>query len=321
MSEATWDPRLVSRISQLSVLARQLVEDRTIGHHRANHVARNIEFAAYKEYTPGDSLRSVDWRVVARTDKLVVRKQEAEADVPIWIVVDSSADLGTDGNPTPDLKSTVFGKLLVMASAIAYLCNKRGEKVGLHIMGDPLNNTPPSKRSLASILRTLAELKPQGSANIGSSFAQFSARLSRRSIVIVLSDWMEEPSTWSDSLANMTAMGHDLRCAHMYNPVEWNLEYSDAAMLCSPETGSELATDPESVRDEFKAVVANYKSEVLAAAHQAQAIWTFLPVREVVSLDPISGGLLLGEDDLKHLGFGLRTLVEARAAIPFTEAV
>ena len=86
-----WDPVLHDRLTRLHLLARQIVWGMTSGNHRSNRVTQSIEFVEHKVYQPGDPLSSIDWRVFARTDKLMVKKQQAETNSDVVLVLDASA--------------------------------------------------------------------------------------------------------------------------------------------------------------------------------------------------------------------------------------
>ncbi|MEC8194611.1 MAG: DUF58 domain-containing protein [Myxococcota bacterium] len=264
MSEVPWDVELLDRIERLHLSARRAVEGWRHGGHTSRTIATNIEFVDHKEYAPGDPIRHVDWKVAARTDKLVIRRHEAETIVPVMLVVDASGDLGTGQGP-PDLERSKFGAAITMAATLAVFLSNRGDPVGLKIVagtGHPGGRIPPGPRSLPAVIRALASVRPAGVANLHDALARLGEQLPRRSVAIMVSDLMEDPAKWGPSLGAMAARGVDCRVVHVYDPAEWGLDYAKPVVLFSPEDEASLAVDPETLRDAMNTVVDDYVAEV-----------------------------------------------------------
>ena len=270
MSREPWDAALLSRIAHLHLRARRAVAGWRQGQHLSARATTNIEFVDYKDYVPGDPIRAVDWRVAARTDRLVIRRHVAETEVPVTLVVDASGDLGTGA---PDLEHSKLGATIVMAATLAVLLEQRGDPVGLEIIGGRSSgqtSLPPRRSTLPSIIRSLAAVEPEGRADLDSAFRELGPRLPRRSIVIVLSDLMEDPAAWGPSIVALTQRGVDLRVLHVHDPVEWALGGDGEVRVYSPEGGDSLAIDPVSARPHMEAVVQEYLKQVRSALSQGR---------------------------------------------------
>lgn len=254
-----WDPRVLERVRYLHLRARQAVAGLHHGGHRSIRIGHDVEFADYKPYDAGDALRDVDWRVLARSDRLVVRRYRAELELATTIVLDASADLGS----TP----RKFEHAVTLAATLAYYLHLSGEPVGLVVgagEGVDLRWLPPrqGRRHLAQIFATLSAVRPAGRAGLGDLFRQVGARLGGRTLVAVIGDFMEEPGTWVDALNALVQNRVDLRAFHVYDPVELGLQYDAPLRLRSPETGEELPVDPGAAREAFGDVVRAYFAEV-----------------------------------------------------------
>ena len=271
MTTQPWDAALLSRIAHLHLRARRAVAGWRLGSHRSRQNSTNIEFSDYKEYAPGDPIKHLDWRVAARTDRLVIRRQEAETEVPVTLILDASGDLGTG---TPDLDRSKLGAGITVTATLATFLHRRGDPVGLEVLGGEgftHRSIPPRRTSLAPIMRTLAEVKPSGEANLRDAFERLGPRLPRRSIAVVVSDLMEEPSTWSPAIHALCQRGVDVRVLHVYDSSEWGMDYTNALRLYSPEGGDELAVEPMAAREQLGQVVADYLDEVRAALSRGKA--------------------------------------------------
>lgn len=295
-----WDPIVLSRIRDLHLRARILTDSLLMGGHRSRRVGQAVEFADYQEYTPGMSLRGLDWRVWARTDRYVVRRYETETELPCTVVLDLSGDLSTGegGHGTlPDLDGTKAGYGITLAATLLYWLQRQGERVGLTIVGGEGAERrvfPPrgSKNHLQSLFAALASTKPGGRAGLGEALLDVGGRVRRRSLVAVISDGMEEVETWVPKLSALAQRGVDLRFFHLYDRGELNLSMTESSLVFSPEGGEAIAIDPEGVRNEFLEVVEQYFAQVRGGVLRFGG--QYLPVPTDTSIERIVGVLTTG---------------------------
>ncbi len=294
MSSVPWDADLLARIEGLHLRARRAVEGWRHGGHASRRVATNIEFVDHKEYAPGDPIRHLDWKVAARTDRLVIRRHQAETVVPVTLVLDASADLGTGEGP-PDLQHSKAGAAITMAATLAVFLTDRGDPVGLEIFGGEGvadRSIPPRPRALPAVIRSLAGVRPAGTADLADSLALLGEHLPRRSVVILISDLMEDPAHWGASLGVMAARGVDCRVVHLHDPAEWELRYDRPLMLFSPEGGDPTPIDPVDVRAPMAAVVEDYLAEVRDVLGRHRCQHHLIPID--ASLDGVLASVLGG---------------------------
>jgi uncharacterized protein (DUF58 family) len=135
--------------------------------------------------------------------------------------------------------------------------------------GAPLRRLPPrrGRRHLAQVFLCLAAVRPSGRAGLDGLFEEVGANLPPRALVAVISDFMEEPSSWAGSLAALVRNHADLRALHVYDPAEMELRYDAPLRLRSPETDEELPVDPAAARALFAEVVGEFFAEVRGAVH------------------------------------------------------
>jgi uncharacterized protein (DUF58 family) len=271
--ERPWDAVVLSRIRHLHLRARVLTDSLMLGEHRSRRVGQAVEFADYLEYQPGMDLRHLDWRVRARADRWVIRRFEAETEIPCSVVLDLSGDLGTgtsyvreDAQALPDLEGSKAGWAITVAATLLYFFQRHGEPVGLEIVGGASRHSslPPrsSTNHLQQLFAVLAEARPGGRAGLDEALVRVGQRTRRRSLVTVITDGMEEPSAWLPALQALARRKVDLRFLHVHDPKELALDFRRSAMFFSPEGGDEVAVDPVGARDEFAKVAADYLAEV-----------------------------------------------------------
>lgn len=295
-----WDPEVLARIGTLHLRARQATAGMLHGSHRSNRVASNVEFADYKEYTPGDPLRDLDWKVAARSDRLVVRRHHAETELRATLLLDASGDLGTGGKGRyrlPPLEGSKFGYAITLVATLAYFLHKHGEPVGLMILGGsgvrwPYIPPRSSPAHLAQILAALASLAPAGRASLDRGLRELGARIQRRSLVVLVSDFMEEPAQWAPAMLALGRRRADVRAVQLYDRREWALDYGDPLRFFSPEGGEALPLDPAGAREAFADVVGEYLLEVRAALARTRAQHQLLATDEPLdrALAAVLGG-------------------------------
>jgi uncharacterized protein (DUF58 family) len=265
-----WDPEIVARASNLHIRARQLVWGYRFGLHRSPKVSRSIEFAEHKEYAPGDPVRDIDWKVYARTERLLVRRQQQDTDLSVVFVLDASADMALGDRSYPDWDASHFGRAATLIASLAMLAQRRGERVGLLVMGGVGHEvnwlTPKStKNQLVYLLNIISSIKPQGKADIGTSLASLNERIPRRSVVYVLSDCM-------------AAQKIDLRLVHLFSEREYALDFDDIGQFLSTEHSSPIALDTKSSRDDFAGIVDVYLKEISAWCGKSRALYIPAPI-------------------------------------------
>lgn len=266
----THDPRVLSRVRHLHLRARVLTDSLLMGEHRSRRIGQAVEFADYLPYIPGMDLRGLDWKVWGRTDKLVVKRFHTETQLPSVVLVDLSGDIGTGSTGTagyPELDTSKAGYAITLAATLLYWLYRHNEPVGLEIIGGldvPYRSYLPrgGRNHLQALFVALAQARPGGVASLDQALRRIGDRVVRRGLVAVITDGMEEPSTWLPSLGAFARRGSDLRLFHLYDRGEWGLRFPGALQLYSPEGGGELAVDPDGAREAFAEVVKDYVAEV-----------------------------------------------------------
>jgi uncharacterized protein (DUF58 family) len=278
------DAELLSRVRHLHLRARKTAEALLLGEHRARRSGSAVEFADYQDYRPGDDHRRLDWRVWGRTDRLMIRRYEAETELPCVLVLDASADAGTGrrGRGRPPLEGSKLGTMVTLAATLAWFLQRHGEPVGLEILGGEgmaLSSLPPrgGVAHLHRLFTLLAAVRPAGRADLQASLLRIGGRVRRRAWVGVLTDGMEDPAGWLPALAAFVRRGADVRFFHTWDPAELRLEGFRPARFYSPE-GGEVALDPGQARTAFQEEVKAYFSQVRQGVLQWGGRYLPLPV-------------------------------------------
>ena len=245
------DPAALARIGNLELLARTVVDGFINGLHRAPHLGFSLDFAEHRGYEPGDDLRRVDWRVFARTDRFYVKQFEADSNANLVVAVDVSASMRFGSHGVTKLDYARF-----LAASLLYFSHQQRDRVGLVTFdGEIRDYVPPSARHLEFGLYALDRV---GEGHPGVLFApllRLTERLVRRGIVVVISDFYDEPDAVADAVRPLRFRGHDVIVFHVLDPAEIEFSFSDAASFEDLETGNRMPIVPPSVREQYKVLV------------------------------------------------------------------
>lgn len=277
-----WDPEIVSRASRLQLRARELVWGIRLGAHPSTRVSKGTEFVDTKEYTPGDPIRDIDWRVVARSDRLVIRRQVAETELSAMLVLDASADMHARSSVAEE---SAFDRSITLVACLALLLQRRGNRVGLLVLGGSglQESYLPARRSsshLSQIMTTLSAVKPSGRASLTEGFSFCAQHLKSRSLCFVFSDLMEESERWAAALSAMSVRKMDVRFSHVFSKKEFELDFKDPLQLFSKEDLGQLPIDPDAIRDAFLAICSDYRSDLLNIFSLSRCLYVPCPLEE-----------------------------------------
>jgi len=234
-------PTVVPRLAQagtLELAARRTVQGLYAGRHGSPYAGPAVEFHDHRPYLPGDDLRSVDWKAFARSDHLLIRRHREERDLPLVLVLDTSASMDYRGGETGPTKREWA---LLAAAALALLAFDQGDRVRMAYGASSLDGLGPERggaAGLAPLLTELGGLRWSGAGDLPRLLGTLGGQLRRRALVIVLSDLLGDVHAFSRALGALAARGHDLAAVQVLDPSELSL----------PEAwGRSRLSDPENV--------------------------------------------------------------------------
>lgn len=261
------DPAVIARFGLTPLLARRIVEGFLSGLHRSPFRGFSVEFADHREYVPGDDLKFIDWRLYARTDHYYVKRSEEETNVRCFLLLDRSASMafGTEG-----LTKWDYGCFL--SSTLAYLMLKQQDAVGLALFGaEPGIMVPPRCRSrhLHELMRVMVSHPPSGTTALATSLQKIARRLKRRSLVVLVSDLIDDPEETVKAIRLLRSQRHDVVVFHLQDPSEINFDFEGAAVFKDVETGEEMEVDPVAMRGFYLEHMANLQDFLIKQLREA----------------------------------------------------
>ncbi len=252
-SSLNFDAKILARVSNLKITAMNLVEGLLTGQHRSRHKGSSVEFSEYKDYCPGDEIRHIDWKLVGKTDKYHVKQFEQSTNLKCTILLDASGSMGYQ-SPINGQNSKMEYALNLVAT-LSYLLLKQFDAVGLTSFNDKvIEHIPP--RSKAShfqhILHSLASLSPQGKTHIADVLAGMAERLPRRSLLILVSDFLTQNQDLQKSLKLLCSRGLEVILFHVLHPDEITLPFEGDIIFESLEDDTMVGLDPQDIRDSYQ---------------------------------------------------------------------
>ena len=243
------DPALLAEISSLDLVAKTVVDGFVAGLHRSPDFGFSQEFAEYRAYTPGDDLRHVDWNVYARTERAYLKRYRGETNSQLTLMVDSSASMGYSSHGITKLDYARF-----LAVSLAYLANQQRDAAGVIVFDDDVRNyVQPSTRQgqFMRVAHAIEKAELGTRTDFAKPFIHFQQFHRRRGIVVVLSDFYEQPQVVIDTIAPLRFHGNDLVLFHVLDPEEIRPTLKEPVLLVDMETKDALDVSPEYAREEY----------------------------------------------------------------------
>ena len=257
------DPQALLAIRDLELRARVVVEGLWAGLHRSPFSGFSVEFTEYRQYSPGDDLRYLDWRVLARTDREYVRKFEDETNLRCQLLIDHSRSMEFGSG---DFSKADYARTL--AASIGYLLLQQRDMVGLAMFADRLANYLPARWRPGHLRRLLGILDMPfqvGATRIGTALQDVARLWRKRSLVVIVSDLLSPVEEWDESLGHLVAAGHDVRVIQILDPVELTLDYGRASVWEDLESGRQLFLDPVQAGKAYRAKFDAHQASVHSA--------------------------------------------------------
>jgi uncharacterized protein (DUF58 family) len=241
------DPQVLARIGSLELLARTVVEGFISGLHRSPFTGFSTEFTEYRQYNPGDDLRYLDWRLLGRTDRYFIKKYRADTNTQCHILVDTSASMryATRGSLTK-LQYAQF-----LAGSLAYLLARQQDAVGLVAFDQRVHTHVPARNRtghLRTIFGQLSLLQAGGPTQLTKSLHEFAETIRQRGIIVLISDFYDQPEQLQSAFQHLRFKGHDLVAFQVLDKNEIDFHFDDPLMLLEDlETAEQMPVLPDVV--------------------------------------------------------------------------
>ncbi|NND93146.1 MAG: DUF58 domain-containing protein [Granulosicoccus sp.] len=276
-------PEVLARLGSLDLVARTVVDGVTTGLHRSPHFGFSQEFAEYRAYNEGDDLRYVDWNVYARTDRTYIKRFQGETNTAVTLLLDASASMGY-GTPVTKMRQALH-----LVASLAYMTRKQHDALGLAIFDETVRQyLAPSARPDA-LVRTLARLErceAGAGTDIIEALGSLRASMTRRGLVIVVSDLYADADELLKALQPLAHHGQDLAVFHVLDQQEIEPSMARISALRDLETDDTVIVDPGFLQNAYRTKFSAHCESVQQACRRIGADYT-----QVMSSEPLDAAL------------------------------
>lgn len=263
---ASVHPETVLRIKNLELRAKVIVEGFMSGLHRSPYQGFSVEFTDYRQYSPGDDLRFLDWKLYARADRHYIKRFEDETNLRTYLLVDlsSSMQFGSQGYPKSQYANTV-------AATLAYFFSLQRDGVGLLTFDESIISYLPARYRPGHLRRLMVAMEKTGagkSTNVAKPLDEVARTVTKRGMVVLISDLLAPVEDFTRSLGYLRARGHDVVILRVLDPKDVNLKFDGPSMFRDLETGKEIYVDPETIGDDYRRRFAEHRSQIKQCCDQ-----------------------------------------------------
>ena len=270
------DPEQLARLAGLELRARTIVEGHLAGLHRSPRRGFSVEFAEHREYTPGDDLRYLDWKVYGKRDRYYLKQYEEETNFACHLVVDASESMAYRSAGQALSK---WDYVATLAAALAWLVLRQQDAVGLTVFDAAVRaSLPPSGQAshLKPLLALLEQQRPAGTSQLGAVLHELAERIPHRGVVLVLSDLFDAPHEVLQGLRHLRFRGHDVGVLQVIDPAEQEFPFTEATEFEGLEGLGGESVAPRSIAAAYRGEFEHFLRETSARCRDLGADYRLL---------------------------------------------
>ncbi len=263
-------PEALVRIDNYSLLAKIAVEGFISGLHRSLNRGTGSEFRQYRNYTPGDDLRYLDWKALARRDRRYTKIYEEESNLKCLLVIDASGSMAYQGSQAA---CTKFKYASMAAAAVAYLANRQGDDVGLVCYNSQIQASMPPSHTTGHLERLLVHLynvTPASNADHDRCMSLVADMISGRGLVVFFSDFLEAEERLGYHMKRLRALKQDALAFHVLDQDERQLPFNNSVTFVDSESNERILTAPDKIRNDYMSRMNDFVENVHKACTDAK---------------------------------------------------
>ena len=275
------DPKTLQRISRLDVRARQVVEGFITGQHQSPYNGFAVEFAGHREYTQGDDLRHIDWKVWSKTDRLYIKEYEEETNLKCTLIVDCSKSMQYGANNK--IAWSKFDHAATAAASLTHLLQRQQDAVGLvtfnhSIQANLRANSHPSH--LKRLLHELEQTSVDEKTDVGKIFGELASQINQRGMVCLFSDLFVDLETLEKSIAKFRHRQHEMIIFHVMHNDELQFPFEDNTLFRGLEVDAQLHAEPRALRNAYLEVIGKFQENVKQICTRSGADYVLVDTAE-----------------------------------------
>ncbi|RZL19450.1 MAG: DUF58 domain-containing protein [Pedobacter sp.] len=247
-------------IKDLSIAAKTTIDGFMNGINKSTIKGQGMEFSQYRSYQPGDDLRSLDWKMFARSDRYYIRESEIETSISVRFVIDASASMDhMDG----EFKKIDYARYL--AASLAYLTNLQGDAIGLYVLNNAsiFSMTPKMDyQHLSRLYFQLEQIRPQGTFTNPIHYKELFAGSSKKELLVFITDLYQSNEEILEFLDAVNTLKHEVIVFHLMSANELSLDFKGYSTFEDLESGQTIQIDQDKARVSYKKNLEVYLEKV-----------------------------------------------------------
>lgn len=267
----------------MELTARLVVEGFISGLHKSPYQGFSVEFVEHRQYMPGDEIRYIDWKVYAKSDRFYVKKFEEETNLRSYIVIDVSGSMGYKSKKAfADLTKLEFG--CYVAASLSYLMLKQRDSVGLATFDSKIKEYIPPRNDpmhLHALVSRLENTSPGNETGISDAFHELASRISKRGLIIIISDLFDDPQLVIKALKLFRHKKHEVIVFHILDHAELSFPFDGPTIFRDLETQRQISIEPSLLKDEYlknmNKLISTYRNECGSSSIDYVLMDTSLP--------------------------------------------
>ncbi len=282
------DAETLAKLKRFQLTAKAVVEGFLVGLHKSPYHGFSVEFSDHREYNSGEPLRDIDWKIVAKTGRYYVKRYEEETNLRCYIILDHSQSMFYVSRETSKIEYATQ-----LAGALAWLMISQKDAAGLITFNDHItaNYPPKAYRSyLSQLFTALITLKPAAGTDLATNLHAIAERIRKRSLIILISDLLEDPQKTLEGLKHFTGRHHEVLVFHITDPMEEEFSFRRETEFVDAETNEKITVSPWQIRKEYRAAYGDYVETLRSGCHQHR-----------IEYNPVSTSTPLADLLLKYL--------------------
>jgi uncharacterized protein (DUF58 family) len=290
------DPKTLMAIKPLSLAAKATIDGFMHGINKSTIKGAGIEFSQYRSYQAGDDLRSLDWKMFARSDRYYIRESELETSISVRLLLDASASMNhSDGHQTK------MDYARYAAASLAYLANLQGDAVGLYIFKNTglfSMNTRQDYQHLSRLFYQLENIKPEGNFTQAISYKEMFAGPRKRELLIFFTDFYQQDGELFKLLDTLLPLRHEILVFHLLSSNELELDFKGFSSFEDLESGEIIQIDQKKAKRAYQERMAEYLQTTRAEMLNRNIYYRMLNTNE--ALDQALRDFLNQRNKLNH---------------------
>lgn len=250
------DPAVLAQLSALPLMSNKPMLGNVSGRHASPHRGASVEFAEYRKYVPGDDLRRLDWRAFGRSDRYYIKEFEADTNLRMVTVLDTSGSMNFGS-----VGMTKLEYARCVTAALSYLAIQQGDAVGLACVAEGILHNIPARRNpahLTTLFDTLEQAEPQGETGLIEVLHELAETVRQRALVIILSDLFVPPEQLRECFEHLRFRKHDVAVFHLLDPEELAFNFQRPTRFLDMEGGTAVFADPVEIADRYHKALDEY---------------------------------------------------------------